>query len=782
MTNSPLDHTSKESSTRGMEVIEQAFFNAPVPISVFQNPELTCIFFNKSHAEKIDPDGSIDKTIGQVFPFLPAHELDLVRSKVLIQGQSFCSCEYKIPGLSHEYELRFSPYKINNEIEGIMVFGYETLQHEAPVKTSIPHSDYSKLWTLVNNSIELMSILELDGRNSYLNKAGMEMLGFDNFEQVLSTPISDLHAPEDIKFVEENVIPSVMQEGYWSGIMRVRHIKTKETFEVFNNAVRIDDPNTGQPIAIGAVMRDLRPERALQKALKKREENFRDLVLQAPFAIAVMKGPDHVLEIVNSKMMEIWGKTEEQLLDKPVFEAIPEARGIGLEEKLKKALFSGQTEGEYERKLIFSHHGHDSHIYVNYVYEPLRESNGEITGVLAVAIDVTEQVHARQKIEAAEEKGRLAVELADLGTFELDYSNDQLTTSQRFNEIFSVSEGATRRQMAANIHPEDLHIRNQAHRLSRQTGKLEYEVRLLLEDNTIRWIRIRGKIFFDPSGMPAKSIGVVLDITEQKLFAEELSRTVDERTRELQDINARLERSNAELEQFAYITSHDLQEPLRKIQVFSSILKEKLARTGKIEEGNKYLQKIGDSATRMSGLIRDLLDYSRIATGSQAFELVDLNQIAQNVLSDFELLITQTKATVKLGKLEKLPAIPLQLNQLFFNLVGNALKFSKKGILPLIEIEGHIISEQEKNQHWSLQKNADYYEIDFKDNGIGFDQEYSEKIFTIFQRLNQNDDYSGYGIGLALCRKIVTNHNGLILAEGIENQGACFRVILPMEQ
>lgn len=509
------------------------------------------------------------------------------------------------------------------------------------------------------------------------------------------------------------------------------------------------------------------------------EDNFHKLVLQAPFAIAVLKGPDHIIDMVNSRMIQLWGKSESELIQRPVFEAIPEARGIGLESRLASVLNNGETIEETERALYLKRKGREELVYINYVYEPFRENDGQISGVIVVAIEVTEQVHARQEIESAEAKARLAIELADLGTYELDLRNDHLVTSERFNEIFGVNSNPGRAELAASIHPEDIHLRNKAHELSRKTGLLEYEVRLQIRNGSLRWIRVRGRVIFDENKNPVRLMGVVLDITEQKLFTAELHKIVEERTKELMDMNSKLERSNAELEQFAYITSHDLQEPLRKIQVFNSILKDKISVK---DEGKKYIEKIGDSAKRMSGLIRDLLDYSRISTSNQGFEKVDLNQVVKNVLSDFELLIAQKKAEIYIEPLGIIEGIPLQVNQMIYNLVGNALKFSRPDQTPLINIKGNKLSPEDLALYPALNSETEYYSIIFTDNGIGFDQHYSDRIFTIFQRLNQNKDFGGYGIGLALCRKIVINHKGVIFAEGKEMEGARFTVILPLRQ
>lgn len=567
-------------------------------------------------------------------------------------------------------------------------------------------------------------------------------------------------------------ILQVVSEGQAYTINKEEAVQLQQySFSLMFTPIKTDDKLSGIMVS--------GQQQLVNSEIIQLEDNFHKLVLQAPFAIAVLKGIHFVVELVNSKMIQLWGKTEAQLLQKPVFEAIPEVKGIGLEEKLSQVLNYGETIEETERPLYLKRNGKDELIYVNYVYEPFRENDGRISGIIAVAIEVTEQVHARQKIESAESKARLAVELADLGTYELDLRDDRLVTSERFNEIFGVSQNPGRAQLASSIHPEDLHIRNKAHEVSRKTGLLEYEVRLLPKNNSMRWIRVRGRVFFDENNNPVRLIGVVLDITEQKLFTEELHKIVKERTRELLEINSRLERSNAELEQFAYITSHDLQEPLRKIQVFNSILSDKFSVKG---EGKKYIDKIGDSAKRMSGLIRDLLDYSRISTSSQGFEKVDLNIIVKNVLSDFELLIAQKKGEIYIEPLEVIEAIPLQINQMVYNLIGNALKFSRKGVSPRLIITGKKLMAEDTARFQAINNGTEYYSITFSDNGIGFDQNYSDKIFTIFQRLNQAQDFSGYGIGLALCRKIVTNHKGLIFAEGKEMQGARFTVILPLKQ
>jgi signal transduction histidine kinase len=239
----------------------------------------------------------------------------------------------------------------------------------------------------------------------------------------------------------------------------------------------------------------------------------------------------------------------------------------------------------------------------------------------------------------------------------------------------------------------------------------------------------------------------------------------------LQQLASRLEASNRELTDFAYVASHDLQEPLRKIQAFGDRLKSKYnAALG--EAGQDYLARMGDAAGRMQTLITDLLSFSRVTTKAQPFTPVDLDRVLREVLSDLEIRLEQTKGRVDAGNLGTVDADALQMRQLFQNLIGNALKFSKPGEPPVIRIWGHHTNGNQPPQ----------VQVVFADNGIGFDQKYAEKIFVIFQRLHGRNEYEGTGVGLAICKKIVERHGGRIATSSTPGQGATFTVTLPVNQ
>jgi signal transduction histidine kinase len=236
----------------------------------------------------------------------------------------------------------------------------------------------------------------------------------------------------------------------------------------------------------------------------------------------------------------------------------------------------------------------------------------------------------------------------------------------------------------------------------------------------------------------------------------------------LQSTNRELERSNRELQDFAYVASHDLQEPLRKIQAFGDRLRSKYG--GELAaEGRDYLDRIQNAAQRMSVLISDLLTFSRVKTKGQPFTPVDLNQVAREVLGDLEVRVQQSGGSVELDELPTVEADALQMRQLFQNLIGNALKFHGPEKPPVVRVH----AEPATNNHC---------EISVEDNGIGFDEKYLDRIFTPFQRLHPRGEYEGTGMGLAVCRRIVERHGGEITARSAPGQGSKFIITLPINQ
>ncbi|GAA4323284.1 sensor histidine kinase [Flaviaesturariibacter amylovorans] len=268
---------------------------------------------------------------------------------------------------------------------------------------------------------------------------------------------------------------------------------------------------------------------------------------------------------------------------------------------------------------------------------------------------------------------------------------------------------------------------------------------------------------------------IITDLTAQKNVRQQLEHS----NRELDQLNKSLEASNHDLQQFASVASHDLQEPLRKIQIFTNILSNSCLHKLNADE-TRYLNKVTASASRMKELIRDVLNYSKLSASEERFTRTDLDVIVKELLEDLELMITERGARISNAGLPSVDANPGQMRQVFQNLLSNALKFSRPGIAPEIRITGRKLLHPgfDSVEH----PEGPYCLISIQDNGIGFDEKYIYKIFSLFERLHTKEHYEGTGIGLAITKKIVDKHRGLIQVHSTEGVGTCFEIILPVLQ
>jgi PAS domain S-box-containing protein len=412
----------------------------------------------------------------------------------------------------------------------------------------------------------------------------------------------------------------------------------------------------------------------------------------------------------------------------------------------------------------------------------LHNQEGKVIGFLKVTRDLTDkkifedqlketaaQLRARNKaLKQSEERyHKMIAEIQDYAIILLDQDGTILNWNKGAEKIkqYTANE-IIGKNFSIFYLPEDQKtgLPNRLINEAKKHGRAVHEGKRVKKDGSTFWGSISITALHDEDNNVIGFSKVTRDLTEKKAAEDQLLRHATE-----------LEEKNHELEQFAYITSHDLQEPLRKIQVLTSIIQ-----NSQYDENtfNTYFAKITAAAKRMSELIKSVLNYSRLNNEEVKSRPVNLNEIISLIKTDYELLIKEKQATINNDDLPIVLGDPSQLSQLFANLIGNAIKFTETN--PIIHISSSVVEWKNMVHRPGFIKGEKFHEITITDNGIGFDEIYLEQIFTIFQRLHGRNEYAGTGIGLALCKKIVENHGGFITATSTEGKGATFYVYLPV--
>ena len=540
----------------------------------------------------------------------------------------------------------------------------------------------------------------------------------------------------------------------------------------------------GKPLSITGIVLDITEQVARNKALREAEDRlrfsedrFRNMILQAPVAIGMLDGRKLVIETANNSMLEIWGK-DESIVGKPLIQALPELAGQEVISAMQDVYDSGIAQFGSEILIRLQHGDQLEDAYFNFVYTPLRDDSKRVNGVAVIAVDVTGQVLSRQDIEKSESRFRTLLE----AIVQITWTSTPEGAINFFNQRWYDYTGKHSSQTDSAgwqeaIHPNDLPGTMAVYRKALADGTpFEIENRYRRgTDGQYRWHLNRALPLRDETGTITLWVGTATDIQAQKQLTAELEQQVLSRTEQLTASNLDLRRSNENLEKFAYIASHDLQEPLRKIQSFGDILKNQHGL--QLGEGINYLERMQNAASRMSALIKDLLVFSRISTRQEATLPVDLNQVVATVLEDMEL----GNAHLNVTGLPTILGDRLQLGQLFMNLLSNALKFQKPDTVPVIQVNAmQVTTDELPNEVRPARKATLYHCIVVADNGIGFDEKYLDRIFQVFQRLHNRSEYAGTGVGLAICEKVAANHGGAITAISKPGEGATFAIYLPV--
>jgi PAS domain S-box-containing protein len=407
-------------------------------------------------------------------------------------------------------------------------------------------------------------------------------------------------------------------------------------------------------------------------------------------------------------------------------------------------------------------------------------------------IDITTQKLAAQAKQESDDRFKVMSDLVPVIIWTTDENGLCTFVNSKWRELTGKgNQESLGNQWLNVIHPND-RVNIQASWSKSLSEKKVFEAKFRIETVIGKYIVVYANTIpqFDAGNRFSGYIGIIQDISVQEEIKSSLEKMVLSRTEDLRKRNLelkeaekilmiknnKLEEINSELSSFAHVASHDLQEPLRKIQTFTDRViyadGEKLSARGK-----NYITKIQAATNRMRGLIRDILLYSKTANTDSALELTDLNLLLEDVIKEFEIKIEQTGAVIQNNGLPTLPVVRFQFSQLFFNLISNALKFSKTDRKARIVFTCSIASAREVP---GIEHAKNVYCISVSDNGVGFEAQYAEKIFEIFNRLHSESDYEGTGIGLSICKKIVEKHKGRIKAEGKADEGATFHIYLPV--
>lgn len=563
-----------------------------------------------------------------------------------------------------------------------------------------------------------------------------------------------------------------------------RIILTDGTIKTIHSKGEVLLDKTGIPYQLVGTAQDQTAQQAIEQQLRENQHFIQKIADATPSIIGSYNIHTGKYRFVSKGLEQLLGYRQKQVMEQGVsfFADLIHPDDVeSIMEKNNKAIERANT-SEEEHNVIVEFKYRMRHSNGNYrwfhTFETIFDRNmeGKVDHVLNISIDITERMKAEEKILEQEyfikhiaDASPMILYLFDVKSKNVLYVNKEIDPVLGYlpEEIIALGN----RTISDLYHPMDAaKMINRLHEYNdpeHPKSLSQFECRMKHKNGEWRWLLVREIVFKRTvDGKISEVLGAALDITERKEIEEKLFHQTIE-----------LKQSNKSLEEYAYVASHDLKEPLRKISTFG----DRLFRThheALDADGVNYLEKIVSSSKRMQQMINDLLSVSMI-TGNKEFKIFSLQNILEEVIQTLEYKIEENHAVIQSDHLPAANIVPSQFRQLFQNLLSNSLKFIRTGTIPQINITHKYLREGEVNKY-NLTKANSYLQIKFEDNGIGFDKQFAEKIFTIFQRLHNRSEYEGTGIGLAICRRIIENHGGTIIASAEPNKGSIFTIIIPI--
>ncbi|MBL4677286.1 MAG: PAS domain-containing protein [Mucilaginibacter sp.] len=480
-------------------------------------------------------------------------------------------------------------------------------------------------------------------------------------------------------------------------------------------------------------------ERAKQEVEESRMILY-NLVRQAPVGICIIGANDLVVDVVNESYLELVGKKRWQVENRNIWDAIPEAKAF-YSPVMDRVIATGEAFVAQEAELILIRDGIAENVFVDFVYEPVRHFDGTINAIMVIAFEVTDKVLARRAIEDIEERNRLAIEAAEIGTFDFDLVHTTTVTSDRFNQIFGFDGPVPHRLLIDAFHPEDKQIREHAHEEALRSGYLYYEARIIWPDDSMHWIRAQGKVYRDKNEKPVRMLGTILDITEFK-------------------------RLQQQKDDFISVASHELKTPMTSVKASIQIL-DKLIRTGtNPDKISTFIDKANSSLNKMQHLIESLLNVSRISAGQLELSKSRFNVTEMiNESCDYVRVAGDYQVIIKGDKDLEIVADKQKIEQILVNLVNNAVKYAPNSKEIIIEFT----------------KRKTTIKISVQDFGEGIPYDKIPHLFERYYRVDSTGvQYSGLGLGLYISAEIVERHGGKIGVNSDAGRGSSFWFTLPL--
>ena len=745
-------------------------------IAIFKEPGMIVTFANEAMLNLLGKGKSIlNNPFQEGVPELKNQQLLQFLDNVYNSGVPYEGFEIKVnlerKGRNEEayFNFIFQPYKdIDGNTAGITVFATETTEQVLAKK--LTEESEERFRTLSETIPHMTWTATPDGYKNFFNKYLLDYTGY-TFEELEGDGWQRIIFPDDLERELAQWHHSIRTGEDFTIEKRVRHHSGEYRWHITRGIAQRN--NAGVIIGWIGSSTEIDDQKKITEVLAKAEEQFRTFANSIQNLAWIADG-NGWFYWYNQRWYDYTGTTLEEM------------EGWGwdkvhhpdhIKEVLATAKEAWKKNEAFELTFPLRRYDGEYRWFLSRAY-PITDAEGNIERWIGTNTDITEQKNFTEEleIEVRERTKELQIQnqtfevaekIANMGSYKWNTTTGEMEYSDNLFRLYDCEPQEfvpTIEKFLSFIHPDDLEqvLKNQEQTIEKG-ALVETPYRIISKTGTIKYFRSSGK--FSDEGGNSMLIGSVQDISQDVAASKEIKAK-----------NIELENANAELASFNYIASHDLQEPLRKIQAFSKrIMNEEAEYLS--DTAKDYFKRITAAAERMQNLILSLLSFSRTNTAEHDFVETDLNQILIDVEVTLQELIRTKGAVIVSQPLPTIGAIPLQMHQLFLNLISNSLKYSKRDVAPLINISAEKVHLNEIEGHTI--HDGIFWKIAISDNGIGFEQQYEHKIFEIFQRLHGKTEYEGTGIGLVICKKIILAHHGTISAKGEPGIGSTFTFLLP---